>query len=157
VMPSLRKPATFFFIVTALLLTLAGFAQATTAYFTVQSGKETTQPITLAVEDRVLIQFKVVGGTTTTNTLRFSMTFPNATVKDFGESGDFLYRFTCDAEGSYVLTFNNTGGSENMQVTLNYEVDHYIFGIPQMLFMVILIAAISLVGVAVFIGLSRKP
>jgi len=40
---------------------------------------------------------------------------------------------------------------------LNYEIDHYIFGMPQMLFMVILIAVVSMVGVAVFIGLSRKP
>jgi hypothetical protein len=155
-MPSLRKPAAFFLIITALLFAFMGSAQATTMYFTVKAGEETIQPITLAVEDRVLIQFKVVGGTVTASALRFSMTFPNATVKDFGESGDFIYRFVCDAEGVYVLTFNNTG-SENMQVTLNYEVDHYIFGIPQMLFMVILIVGISLVGVAVFIGLSRKP
>jgi hypothetical protein len=40
---------------------------------------------------------------------------------------------------------------------LNYEIDHYIFGMPQMLFMVIVIAVISVVGVAVFVGLSKKP
>jgi hypothetical protein len=51
----------------------------------------------------------------------------------------------------------NTDQTENILVTLDYEVQHYIFGIPQMLFMVILIAVVSMVGVAVFIGLSRKP
>jgi hypothetical protein len=42
-------------------------------------------------------------------------------------------------------------------VTLNYNIDHYIFGIPQTLFLVLLIGVVSVVGVAVFIGLSRKP
>jgi hypothetical protein len=154
-MPSFRKTAASCLIITALLFAFMGLAQATTMYFTVKAGEETTYPVTLAVEDRVLIQYKVVGGTV--NTLHFSMTFPNATVKDFGQSGDFLYRFTCDAEGEYTLSFNNTEGAENMQITLNYEIDHYILGIPQMLFMVILIAGVSLVGVAVFIGLSKKP
>jgi hypothetical protein len=154
-MPNIRKSAAPLLIVLALLLASAGFAQATTTYFTVQSGKTTTVPIKLAVEDRVLIQYKLVGGHV--NNLHVSMAFPNATVKDLGASGDFTYRFTCDAEGEYTLNFTNTDPTENIQITLNYEIDHYILGIPQMLFMVILIAVISLVGVAVFIGLSRKP
>jgi hypothetical protein len=156
-MPSLTKTAASLFIIVALLLASIGLAQATTMYFTVKAGETTTQPVTLAVEDRVLIQYKIVSAGGTGNTLHFSMTFPNATVKDFGKSGDFLYRFTCDAEGEYELTFNNTEGADNVQLTLNYEIDHYILGIPQMLFMVILIAGVSLVGVAVFIGLSKKP
>ncbi len=154
-MPSVRKTAASLLIIAALLSAPIGLAQATTMYFTVKAGEATIQPVTLAVEDRVLIQYKAVGGTV--NTLHFSMTFPNGTVKDFGQSGDFLYRFTCDAEGEYMLTFNNTEGVDNAQLTLNYEIDHYILGIPQMLFMVILIAGVSLVGVAVFIGLSKKP
>jgi len=154
-MPSLTKTAASLLIIAALLLASIGFAQATTMYFTVKAGETTTQPVTLAEEDRVLIQYKVVSGTV--NTMHFSMTFPNATVKDFGNSGDFLYRFTCDAEGEYKLVFNNTEGADGVQLTLNYEIDHYILGIPQMLFMVLLIAGVSLVGVAVFIGLSKKP
>jgi hypothetical protein len=154
-MPNLTKTAASLFIISALLLASIGLAQATTMYFTVKAGETTTQPVTLAVEDRVLIQYKIVGGTV--NTMHFSMTFPNATVKDFGNSGDFLYRFTCDAEGEYELTFNNTEGADSVQLTLNYEIDHYILGIPQMLFMVILIAGVSLIGVAIFIGLSKKP
>ncbi len=42
-------------------------------------------------------------------------------------------------------------------MTLDYEIDHYIFGIPQMLFMTIIIAVVCVVGVAVFIMLSKKP
>jgi hypothetical protein len=86
-----------------------------------------------------------------------SITFPNATVKGLGEVSDFRTSFICDLEGQYTLNFTNNDQMENKLVTLNYEVEHYIFGMPQMLFMVIVIAVVSVVGVAVFIGLSKKP
>ena len=78
-------------------------------------------------------------------------------MRDFAGSGDFSYSFICDVEGEYMLHFVNTDQTEEVRVTLDYEIDHYIFGMPQMLFMVILIAVVSMVGVAVFVGLSRKP
>jgi hypothetical protein len=143
-----------FLIVLALIALLIGLGQATTTQFTLKGGGELAHPVNLILEDRVLIQFKVVGGTV--NTVGFAMNFPNGTVKEFGESGDFSYSFVCEAEGEYVLNFTNNDQIDTL-VTLNYEVEHYIFGMPQMLFMVIIIAVISMVGVAVFIGLSKKP
>jgi len=142
-------------IILALLGVLMGFGQATITYFIVKGGEELTHPIDLIAEDRVLIQYKLVG--VNVNALQFSISFPNASVRDFDVSGDFSYSFICDAEGEYVLYFMNTDQAEEIRVTLDYEIDHYIFGMPQMLFMVILIAVVSMVGVAVFIGLSRKP
>jgi hypothetical protein len=154
-MAHLKKSHASLIIILALLVVLSGLAQATTTNLTVQPGKEITYPINLAVEDRVLIQFKVIGQTS--HTLHFSLVFPNATVKDFGESGDFGYSFICDAEGAYTFHLVNSDLAESKLVTVDYEVDHYIFGIPQMLFMTILIAVASIVGVAVFIMLSKKP
>jgi len=78
-------------------------------------------------------------------------------MKDFGASSDFSYSFICDVEEEHVLHFVNTNQTEYLLATLDYEIQHYIFGIPQMLFMVILIAIISVVGVAIFIGLSPRP
>jgi hypothetical protein len=72
-------------------------------------------------------------------------------------TGDFGYSFICDAEGDYTLHFVNSDLTESKLVTLDYEIDHYILGIPQMLFMTIVIAVASIVGVAVFIMLSKKP
>ena len=142
------------FIILALLIVLMGLCQAATSTIRVKSGEESTHSIDLIVEDRVLIQFKAIGGTP--NTMHFNMSLPNGTVRDFGASSDFSHSFICDLEGEYVLHFVNTDQTEKT-VTLNYEIAHYIFGIPQMLFMVILIAVVSMAGVAVFIGLSRKP
>jgi hypothetical protein len=138
-----------------LITFLVGFGEAATLSLTVKQGEKMIQPISLVVEDRVLIQFKVIGATS--SFLQFSMTFPNGTVHNFGEVGTFSTSFVCDLEGEYTLNFTNTDQTENKLVTLNYNIDHYIFGIPQTLFLVILIGVVSVLGVAVFIGLSPKP
>jgi hypothetical protein len=154
-MVNLKKTCCSCLIILVVIAFIIGLGEATTASITVKQGEELTHPVNLIVEDRVLIQFKVIGATS--SLIQFSITFPNATVQNLGEVSDFTTSFVCDLEGEYTLNFMNNDQTENKLVTLNYEVDHYIFGMPQMLFMVILIAVISLVGVAVFIGLSHKP
>jgi hypothetical protein len=82
------------------------------------------------------------------------MVYPNGTAKDFGMEGDFHYSFVCDAEGEYFLLFLNPSSGEKL-VALDYEIDHYIFGIPQMLFLAIIIAVICVAAVAVFIFMGK--
>ena len=154
-MANLGRKVVFAFIILALLGVLMGFGHATITSLIVKGGEEVSHPIQLIVGDRVLIQYKVIGGNP--SAMNFSINFPNGIVKNFGTSSDFSYSFVCDIEGEYVLHFVNTDQTEEVRVTLDYEIDHYIFGMPQMLFMVILIAVVSMVGVAVFVGLSRKP
>ena len=154
-MANLRRSLVNMLVIVALLSVVIGIAQATIASLTIKAGEEVTHPINLIAEDRVLIQYKFVEGNVTA--LQFSMSFPNGTIRDLKTSGDSIYSFICDIEGEYLLHFVNTDQKEDLRVTLNYEVQHYIFGMPQMLFMVILIAIISVVGVAIFIGLSPRP
>jgi hypothetical protein len=159
-MTNLRRSPIYALIIIALLGVLMGLGQAMTANFMVKGGEEVTHPISLAVEDRVLIQFSVavisaVGEPS--YTLHFSIVFPNGTVRDFGEVGQTSYSFICDVEGEYTLHFVNTDATVDKSVTLNYEIDHYIFGIPQMLFMALIIVLACVGGVAVFVMLGRKP
>lgn len=128
-------------------------ALATSASFTVHGGEEVTRVLKLSVEDHVFISFTVVG--TSESTIHFYLAYPNGTVRDFGNVGDFHYTFICDVEGNYVLHFSNVDSSVDKLVTLNYEAEHYIFGIPQMLFLTIVIAAVCVVMVASFILLSK--
>ncbi len=128
--------------------------KATAVTFTVKSGEEETKTLSLAVEDRVLIRFTVVGAPE--NSLHFYMVYPNGTVRNFGKQGDFSFNFVCDLEGGYVLHFSNVDSSTDKFVTLNYEIQHYIFGIPQMLFLAIIVVVVSMMAVAAFI-LMGKP
>lgn len=153
-MTNLRKTQANILIILALFAVfLIGLGQATTTSLTVQAGEEIIHPVNLVVEDRVLIQFTVAGETA--NTLQFSLIFPNATVRDFGEVGHFSYSFICDVEGEYGLHFTNNDQTENKRVTLNYEAQHYVFGIPQMLFLTIIIVLACIGGVAAFVLMGR--
>jgi hypothetical protein len=84
---------------------LVQLAEATTMNFTVHGGEEVTKSLSLAVEDRIVIKFSVVGQTD--NVLDFFMACPNGTVKDFGRVGTFSYPFICYDAGEYVLHFSN--------------------------------------------------
>ena len=66
------------------------------------------------------------------------------------------YPFVCDEAGEYLLHFSDTDTSENRLVTLDYEIQHYIFGIPQMLFLTLIIVLVCMGAVATFI-LMGKP
>jgi hypothetical protein len=128
-------------------------AEATAMGFTVHAGEEKPISLSLAVEDHVVIRFTAVGFSE--SSIHFYMTYPNGTEKDFDDVGDFNYSFVCNAGGEYVLHFSNTGSSEDKLVTLNYEIDHYILGIPQMLFLALIIAIVCVVAVAVFIFMGK--
>lgn len=125
---------------------------ATSTSFTVPSNQEITKTLRLKVEDHVLIHFTVLGGE---NTIHFILTYPNGTEKDFGEIGYFHYTFICDLEGEYILRFSNFDSFTDKFITLDYEIEHYIFGIPQMLFLTIIIVVVCIIAVASFIFLSK--
>jgi len=147
-----KLPIHFLFIVMVFSI-IVQLAEATTANFTVHGGEEETRSISLAVEDHVVIKFTVVGQTA--STLNFRIDYPNGTVKDFGMVGTLNYPFVCEDAGEYVLRFSNVDSSEDKFVTLDYEVQHYIFGIPQMLFLTIIIVLVCMAAVATFIFMGK--
>lgn len=59
-------------------------------------------------------------------------------------------------KASTRCSFPTFGSSEDKLVSLDYEVQHYIFGMPQMLFLTIIIVLVCVAAVAVFI-LMGKP
>jgi len=143
-----------FLLVVALFSLLAQAGMATTATFKVAAGEEVTRTLNLAVDDRVLVEFTVSGGQYG-NTLHFFATYPNGTAKDFSLVSNHNQRFVADKDGECVLHFSNAGSSEDKYVSLDYEIQHYIFGMPQMLFLTIVIVIICIAAVAVFILMGK--
>jgi hypothetical protein len=144
-----------FLSITAIMCILLPTVNATTFNFSVNAGQEVTKTFDLEIEDRVLIEFSVIGGQSG-NTLGFYIVYPNETVKNFGAVATFKHSFICDKEGEYIMRFSNVDSSEEKLVSLNYEIQHYIFGMPQMLFLTLVIVTVCLAAVAVFI-LRGKP
>lgn len=143
-------------LVMLILLVSVQSSLATAQNFTVYRGTEVTRRLSLAVDDRVAVKFSVLGEGGD-NTLDFLVIYPNGTVKTaYANVGVVDYRFVCDAEGQYQLNFSNARSSVDKFVSLDYEVDHYILGMPQMLFLTIVIVVACVGAVAVFI-LMGKP
>jgi hypothetical protein len=153
-MTNLRRLPVCVFVILVLLATLIGLGKATTTYFTVKGGEKVTHSITLAVEDRVLVQFTALGEEDA-HLVHFSILFPNETERDFGNVAQASYSFICDVEGEYKLNFVNNDQTIEKRVTLNYEIQHYIFGIPQMLFLTIIIVLACIGGVAAFVLMGK--
>ena len=150
-----RKTLVPFLLIITILGILVQYASATATQFTVHGGQEYTVTVNLATEDHVLIKFNVVGQTE--NTVDFSLADPHGNVTaEFIRKGDVSYTFVCGEGGDYVMHFSNVFSSEDKLITLEYEIEHYFFGMPQMLFMVLVVVVICVAAVAVFI-LMGKP
>ena len=128
---------------------------ATTLSITVPAGEEVDQIMDLKVDDHVRIHFNVLGNDN--SYISFSLVCPNSTEINFGEVGLFSYSFIGDTKGEYKMCFVNNDLAENKLVTLNYEVESYILGMPQTQFLLIFIAVIIVMMLAFYSLLSPHP
>jgi len=139
-----------------IVLLLIPTVEAATESFTVRAGQEETRSVNLAVEDRVLIRFTVSGRTT--SVLNFYIIDPYGNIMEtFENTGSVDYTFVCSQEGTYKLYFSNIAPVEDKLVILDYEVEHYIFGMPQMLFLTFIVVGTCIAAVTVFILMSKHP
>ncbi len=142
-----------FLVAVALSITIQ-LGEATSINFSVPQGGEETRSLNLVVEDRVSIRFTVVGQTS--HTLNFYVKDSDGeTMAEFPETGSVDYRFTCVDPGEYTLRFENPDASETKFVTLNYEIQHYVFGMPQMLFLTIIVVLVCIGAVTMFVLMGR--
>lgn len=141
------------FIVFILATTLPGIAQAVTESLNVDAGEDLLKKIELESEDRIRITLTVLGQES--HSLKFWITFPNSTIKDYGETTKSTINFNSDVKGICELHFDNTNSSDPKLVTLNYEIEHYIFGMPQIPFLLIVVTVFLLLIVAGYITMGK--
>jgi emp24/gp25L/p24 family/GOLD len=147
------KHLTCSLLVVAIVLLLVPAAIAVAQSFTVQAGQEVTKTLSLVVEDHVQIRFAVAG-----KTIDFYVTDPFGNrIVDRSDTGSVDYAFVCSHEGTYTLYFSNAGSAEDKLVTLDYEVTPYIFGMPQALFLVLIVGSLCVGAVAIFVLMSKHP
>ncbi|HVP93124.1 MAG TPA: emp24/gp25L/p24 family protein [Acidobacteriota bacterium] len=152
----IKRHLAFSLLAVAIVLLLVPAARGVAQSFTVKAGQEETRILSLVVEDHVQIRFTVIGQTI--STLDFYVTDPNGYImKTFGAIGNVNYAFVCSQKGDYTLHFSNVASAEDKLVSLDYDVTPYIYGIPQTLFLVLVIVGICMVMVTVFILTSKHP
>jgi hypothetical protein len=120
----------------------------------VDPGQKEVEGVDLKVNDRVSGRISVIGESD--NNIDFYITDPNEEVilqKERVSVKDF--RFTASKEGTYTLHFDNSFSADRKTVTFNYDIRHYIFGIPQEDFLVFLIMIVAVIGLVLFVAMSR--
>ena len=141
-----------FFLVLCALPT--GVVDAAAQTFTVSAGKEVIKTIGLNEGDVVSGRVNVVGGSS--NVIKFYVTDPNGNVVvRFDKASATDFGFTASKTGTYSLHFDNTSSDSDKTVTINYDTQHYILGMPQEYFYVFVVLFIGLLGVMVFIALAH--
>ena len=140
-------------LILCLLVGALGIVRATTQGLNVEAGKEFVYKINVAQKDVVHLSF--VATNQADGNLSFSIAFPNSTVINFGELDQYSTSFTSDNAGTCELHFDNTNSSEVAFVALNYNIDHYIFGLSEMIFVLIAIAALLMTIVTGYIIMNK--
>lgn len=129
-------------------------ANAETENFTVPPETDFTKSLNLRENDRVSIGFSVVGETT--HEIDFYIIDPDEDIiYPYYDRGHLSFSFLTTKAGAYTLHFDNIQSTETKMVTLNYDVEHYIFGMPETMFLTIIIIIICVLAVATFILLGK--
>jgi hypothetical protein len=154
-MTCIRKYTAHVLFAVTLFVFLVTSAKATAMSFIVRAGQVETRTVDLAVEDRVTIKFSLTGQAS--SGVDFYILDPQGNIqKMFNGTSNVNYQFVCSQEGEYELCFSNTGSAEDKFISLGYEVEHYIFGMPQMLFLALIVAGICVAMVAVFVLMGKS-
>jgi hypothetical protein len=146
-MNTIRKLA--YLLIFFLFIGSVATVKATTESLSIEARRELIYKINLSSEDHVQLTFLTTGQSS--SNLSSSIVFPNSTVISLGEVDRYSTRFTTGSKGTCELHFDNTNSTEAAFVALNYEIEHYILGIPQMIFFLVAIAVLLMVVVTGYI------
>jgi hypothetical protein len=126
------------------------------ASFTVQPKQEQLITLNLSKTDRVDGSFSVVSDDNTG--INFYVTDPAGnTVVQYGNTTQTNFSFIAQTTGTYTLHFDNTFSQNSSKtVALNYNVVHFIMGMPEEQFLLIVVAVVIVIAMIAFGLLSPK-
>ena len=137
-----RASELLFILVMVLVPALVGAAYASMESVSVKPGDDFVRGLQVANSDVVSLTFNVLGSDT--NSLHFSVLFPNGTNVEFGAKSQGLFSFHIDTDGKCLLIFENSESAGAQQLTLDYSVEHYVFGLPMLVFVLLAVAVLLL-------------
>lgn len=140
-------------VVIALIVIVANIAQAATQSFNVEAGKDVEEIIELQASDTLSMSLQVTA--VESSKLHFYIILPNSTIIDYGDTNQLTIELSTKVDGECKLHFDNSHSESAKLITINYNIEHYIFGVPQMLFLLIAIGILLLFVVAGYIAMGK--
>jgi hypothetical protein len=127
--------------------------QATTESLNVKAGEELVRKISISAEDHIRITFTALSPSS--GSMRFWIVFPNGTIGDDVKSSNYDISFVSAVQGECEMHFSNTDTLDAQLVTLNYEIEHYYFGIQEIPFLILMIVILLLCIVTGYIIMGK--
>ena len=148
----MKNLASVLFILLVFCL-MCGIANAYSETIELPAKDSATRTVDLNEGDRISGRITIVG-----NAINFSISDPDdRIILSYTITDPTDFQLTVSKTGTYNFHFENWFSEEIKFVTLNYNVQHYIFGFPQEYVLVFFIVGIALVAVVVFVAMSPKP
>jgi hypothetical protein len=143
----------YLFVVSILLIAMIATVKATTESLNVKADEDFVRQISISAEDHIHITFTVLSHSP--GSLHFWIVFPNGTIGDYGKSTNYDINFVSDVQGECEMHFDNIDSLDTQLVTLNYEIEHYYFGIPEIPFLMLVIVILLLCIVTGYIIMGK--
>jgi len=134
---------------------LVSIAAAIAETIPVPAGQIKFRSMDLNAEDEVSGRISVVGGEF--NDINFTVLGPNGqivlpTVKVTASN----FRFSAPMKGTYRFVFDNSLSLVEKSVSLNYDVKHYWFGLPQEFVLMLIVVFVGVLGLVVYAMMSKS-
>jgi hypothetical protein len=147
------KPSLIVLFIFSASVLLAGPVKAYSETISLPARDSITRDVQVNVEDVVSGRVTIIGPA-----INFSITDPDGNViLNRTVSNPLDFKVTAATSGVYKLHFENLHSDNAKHVTLNYNVQHYIFGFPQEFIILFAIVGFALIGVVVFVAMSPRP
>ena len=156
IMNSARKSGLAILLLLGLFSCTIVAAKATAETFALPAGQTTVRTVDLNVDDDVSGRISVVSSDES-NQITFMVYGPGGSmvvpltivaVSDFD--------FKAAEKGTYNFVFDNSLSTGDKTVSINYDVRHYWFGMPQEFVLMLIIVFIGVLGLVIYAMASKK-
>ncbi len=133
---------------------LVGIVAATAETISVHARDTVSSSVDLNVDDEVSGRIIVVGDAS--EGINFSVvSFSGQVVLPTQKAIITDFKFSASEKGTYRFIFDNSLSTTDKTISFNYDVKHYWFGIPQEVFLMIIVVIIGALALAIYAVASK--
>jgi len=144
------------FFLLALFSSLSmGQVLATAETIPVPAGQTMVRSVDLNSEDEVSGRVTVVGGES--KYINFTVVGPNNQIVCPTQSVTMInFKFSASETGTYNFVFDNSQSTIDKTVSLNYDVKHYWFGLPQEFVLMLIVVFVGVLALVIYAMASKR-
>jgi hypothetical protein len=155
-MPSARKSIFTLFLLLVIFNYTMVVVKATAETFNIPAGQTAVRTVDLNVDDVVYGDISVVSSGESKQ-VGFTVLGPESSVVlSAGMVVVRSFSFTAAEGGVHSFVFDNSLSTDDKTVSLNYEVKHYWFGMPQEFVLMLIVVFLGVLGLVIYAMATKR-